>query len=225
MIFPCSWDRNGIRWISLLQELFGQNAGKSSYDLNSTNLQVLWVYIVGQHSIINNRICQTLLLYGTYDSWTYTSIAYSLTPVSTLPVGAGYHHLPHQPSHARALSTLQNWLLHFFPFRKNPGILKKAKKQKKKQKPTRKRPSICWKCWATSAPTLLMCLWNFLPVLLCKCKKTMALFLQTLRNIFFGFPPYTSSFLTPTFQRRVWKGHARGTFHFTYSEIWVCTRF
>lgn len=143
-----------------------------------------------------------LLLYGTYDSWMYTSIAYTLTPVSTLPMGAGCHQLPHQlphqPSQARALSTLQNWLLHFFPFQKNPGILKKANKQNKtKQKPTRKKPSICWKCWATSALTLLMCPWNFLHVLLCKCKKTMALFLQTWRNIFFGFPPYTSSFLTP----------------------------
>lgn len=43
---------------------------------------MLLFYVVGKHSIINNRICQMLLLYGTSDSWIYASIAHSLTPVS-----------------------------------------------------------------------------------------------------------------------------------------------
>lgn len=141
-------------------------------------------------------------------------------------MGAEYHQLPHQPSQARALSTLQGWLLYFCPFQQNPRGLKRANKQTKKKKKIQqeKKPSICWKCWATSALILLMCPWNFLHVLLCKCQKTMALFLQILGNIFFGCAPYTSSFLTHYVSEQGLKRTCLRNISLTYPEIWVCTR-
>lgn len=225
VIFPCSWDRNGIRWISLLQELFGQNAGKSSYDLNFVNSQVLLFYVLGKRGIINNKICQMLLLYGTYDSWIYASRSYSLTPISRTNPAQQQEPCPWvhiivscHSSQARALSTLQDWLVYFSPCQQNPRVLERANKQNKtKQKPTRRKPSICWKCWATFAPILLIRPWNFLPVLLCKCQKTMVLFLQILRDIFFGFAPYASSFLMPYVSEHGFKRTCPGNISFTYS--------
>lgn len=69
-----------------------------------------------------------------------------------------------------------------------------------------------------------MCPWNFLHVLLCKCQKTMALFLQILGNIFFGCAPYTSSFLTHYVSEQGLKRTCLRNISLTYPEIWVCTR-
>lgn len=176
-----------------------------------------------------------LLLYGTSDSWIYASIAHSLTPVSrtypaqqqgpcpwvqsiisfhTSQARLGLSALCRADSYISVLSsrTLGDW--------KEP--INKPKKKKKIQQ--EKKPSICWKCWATSALILLMCPWNFLHVLLCKCQKTMALFLQILGNIFFGCAPYTSSFLTHYVSEQGLKRTCLRNISLTYPEIWVCTR-
>ena len=81
-----------------------------------------------------------LLLYGTYDSWIYASIAYSLTPVSRTHPAQQQGPCPwvqsiisFHTSQARlglsALCGTDSYISVLFS--KNPGVLKKANKQNK----------------------------------------------------------------------------------------------
>jgi len=73
-------------------------------------------------------------------------------------MSAEHHQLPHQPSQAKAVSTLQDSVLYFCPFQQNPGVVKRANKQNKTKANKKKKQYLLKMLRNTCTNSVNVCL-------------------------------------------------------------------